>query len=235
MQCTWGISTSPRKFFTHNWLFLSPYPSISLTCSFPNHLDVFLCLWFFPLSSHKESYVILKCSFLASSKSCICRMQSPSVLKLLWCWLILIGSSLHPGAEIFLGQRWEEPGTVCLCLRFYLRVLICHCVPVFLWTCENGPLMSFLWWVWEEPGQGVSWATNHWGAIVTPHSFVCFGDKLLSHNLTADFFLSLLIEILKPTNSLESDAKFRPVIIIVSHIMHKHLRDESLQDSLPQV
>lgn len=64
---------------------------------------------------------------------------------------------------------------------------------------------------------------------------MCFGDKLLSHNLTADFFLSLLIEILKPTNSLESDAKFRPVIIIVSHVMHKHLRDESLQDSLPQV
>lgn len=57
----------------------------------------------------------------------------------------------------------------------------------------------------------------------------------MSHNLTADFFLSLVMEILRPTNSLESDTKYRPVIIIVSHAMHKHLRDESPQASLPQV
>lgn len=88
--------------------------------------------------------------------------------------------------------------------------------------------------MWEGPGQRVSWATNHPSGVVSVHSFVCFGDKVLSHNLTADFFLRLVMEILKPTNSLESDTKWKPVIIIVSHVTHKHPRDESLQASLPQ-
>lgn len=57
----------------------------------------------------------------------------------------------------------------------------------------------------------------------------------MSHNLTADFFPSLVMEIKKHTNSLENDTKYRSVIILVPHVMHKHLRDGSLQASLPQV